>query len=128
MYIIDLLKSIKVFGYIRSKVLLIHVPSLLVFFSFANHDLLITLTSGFVQNNNIRDVLLVLLVRNYYYIIHLALLPMLYSHRENDSQFFFGSGPLKKLFVSFSFPLLFEHAKAKHNGIMKLNVLALLIR
>ena len=44
-----------------------------------------------------------------------------------ESQLFFGSGTLKKFFVSFSFPLLFEHAKGKHEGIMKLNVLALLL-
>ena len=48
--------------------------------------------------------------------------------QEHESRLFFGSGTLKKFFVSFSFPLLFEHAKGKHEGIMKLNVLALLLR
>ena len=47
--------------------------------------------------------------------------------QKHESRLFFGSGTLKKLFVSFSFPLLFEHAKSKHEGIMKLNVLALLL-
>ena len=48
--------------------------------------------------------------------------------QEHESRLFFGSGgTLKKFFVSFSFPLLFEHAKGKHEGIMKLNVLALLL-
>ena len=47
--------------------------------------------------------------------------------QEHESRLFFGSGTLKKLFVSFSFPLLFEHAKGKHEGIMKLYVLALLL-
>ena len=53
---------------------------------------------------------------------------MLCSHREHESRLFFGSGTLKKFFVLFSFPLLFEHAKGIHEGIMKLNVLALLLR
>ena len=48
--------------------------------------------------------------------------------QEHESRLFYGSGgTLKKLFVSFSFPLLFEHAKGKHKGVMKLNVLALLL-
>ena len=48
--------------------------------------------------------------------------------RNMSHDYFFGSGgTLKRFFVPFSFPLLFEHAKGKHEGIMKLNVLALLL-
>ena len=95
-------------------------------FSVTNHDLLITLTSGFVKNNQHESdqytLCDVFLVRNY--LFHLAL-PMLCSR---NSQFFFESGTLEKFFVSFSFPFLFEHPKAKHDGIIKLNVLVLLLR
>ena len=59
---------------------------------------------------------------------HLALTGITNVVQEHESRLFFGSGgTLKKFFVSFSFPLLFEHAKGKHEGIMKLNVLALLL-
>ena len=48
--------------------------------------------------------------------------------QEHESRLFYESGgTLKKFFLSFSFPILFEHAKGKNEGIMKLNVLALLL-